>query len=183
MRIIRFSDLVESPWRNGGGIRRDVASERQDGTLLWQLSMADVTTDGPFSDYSGMTRIMTLVEGDGLLLHTPDTTLSANYARPVVFDGATPITSELTEGPIRNFNLLFDTARWLGEASVLSGHDRATFNGPNRICAVHCIKGHAVLNDIGRLGQGDTAIATDSPVDLVLETGDIALCIGLRPLE
>ena len=46
MRIIRFNDLTETPWKNGGGITREIGEARQDGSLIWRLSMADVAGDG-----------------------------------------------------------------------------------------------------------------------------------------
>tara|TARA_Y100000385_G_scaffold178121_1_gene184150 strand:- start:26 stop:181 length:156 start_codon:yes stop_codon:yes gene_type:complete len=31
MRIIRFSDLTETPWKNGGGITREIAKAQKNG--------------------------------------------------------------------------------------------------------------------------------------------------------
>lgn len=178
MRIIRLAELVETPWKNGGGVTRYIASRDDDSRTLWRLSMADVAMAGPFSDFAGLTRILTVIEGDGMVLHGAGGDLAADYATPVVFDGATPITSELTKGPVRDFNLMFDTARCSGDAVVLRGPESPQFGDADTTGVVHCIAGKALVGD-EMLDPGDTAIFS-GPVQLTLEQGSIALYITLR---
>lgn len=180
MRILRYSELVEIPWKNGGGITRDIASETHAEKLLWRLSMADVAVDGPFSSFAGLTRVLTVIRGDGMILHGPDGDMQADYARPVTFDGSTPIDAELTQGPLRDFNLMYDTARCDADVTAISGPASATFDERDRTFVFHCIAGKAKLDSVDQLGAGDTAIATGTPTRLELGQGDIALCIGLR---
>ena len=47
--IFRQCDLVETPWKNGGGITRNIAKEQDKTGTLWRLSMADVDGDGQVS--------------------------------------------------------------------------------------------------------------------------------------
>ena len=58
MEIIRFADLRSEPWRNGGGVTRELASHpqaasAQDGAWDWRVSIADVTKAGDFSAVPG----------------------------------------------------------------------------------------------------------------------------------
>jgi len=58
------------PWRNGLGttvelLKQDLPDE---AGFAWRLSMADVTTDGEFSNFSGYDRTLLLLEGNGLTL-------------------------------------------------------------------------------------------------------------------
>ena len=47
---MRFAELPLAPWRNGGGVTREVAVDgpgAQD--FEWRISIADVNEPGPFS--------------------------------------------------------------------------------------------------------------------------------------
>ena len=182
LQIIRKADLTEISWKNGGGITRNIATHGDERGMLWRLSMADVTQDGPFSAFDGLTRILTVIEGDGLVLHGPDRDWHAGFAQPVTFDGGTPIMAELTQGPLTDFNLMFDTVRCTSTAQVLSGPATQTIGAEGQTLVVHVITGAADL-DRGDtiLGVADTAISKNAPHRLTLATGDIALIIGLRP--
>ena len=69
MQIIRFADLKAEPWRNGGGVTREIARQASaDGGWDWRLSIADVTKAGDFSPVPGMERVLTVIEGELLLL-------------------------------------------------------------------------------------------------------------------
>lgn len=189
MQIIRQTDLVEQPWKNGGGITRDIAAHREGETLLWRLSMADVDGDGPFSTFAGLTRVLTVIRGSGMVLHSPESDLPADYACPVTFDGATPITASLTSGSIRDFNLMYATAKLDGTAECLHGPAHDTIGAPDQTVVIHCITGQIDLTDDdltdgdltdgGRLVAGDTAISTDQAVAISLTPDSIALCITL----
>jgi len=180
MRIIRQSGLVETPWKNGGGITRDIAVEMLDGSMLWRLSMADVAVEGPFSSFPGLTRVLTVIRGGGLILHGPDRDLRGDYAKPVVFDGATAIDAELTEGPLRDFNLMYDTVRCDADVGVVHGPAETTADADGQTFVHHCIAGKAKLGGADPLEAGDTAIVTGTPVWLTLDPGDIVLSVGLR---
>ena len=77
MRIILPEAFHTQPWKNGGGITHEIAREDRDGALLWRLSIAEVASDGPFSAFTGLSRILTVIEGAGLHLHTPEGRLDA----------------------------------------------------------------------------------------------------------
>ena len=53
------------PWRNGLGTSREIASRTgPDGALAWQVGIADLEHDGPFSHYPHCDRIFTPLSGD-----------------------------------------------------------------------------------------------------------------------
>lgn len=180
MRIIRLSDLFEKPWKNGGGVTRAIASEILCERTLWQLSMADVEVDGPFSNFAGLTRVLTVIGGDGMILHGPDEDMTADFACPVVFDGGAPIVAELTNGTVRDFNLMYDTMRCEADVAALHGPADVLYGNPGTTCAIHCIANHVRLTGSYVLGAGDTVIVPDVQIRLELGSGDIALCIALR---
>jgi environmental stress-induced protein Ves len=59
MKLIRYTDLPALPWKNGLGIRRDIAQGRyQSGDLdtTWLVSIADLNENTLFSTYPGTMR-------------------------------------------------------------------------------------------------------------------------------
>lgn len=69
VRILRAADLTPTPWKNGGGLTREIATGPEGagaGAFDWRVSLADVTADGPFSAFPGVDRILTVVEGAGM---------------------------------------------------------------------------------------------------------------------
>ncbi|MCB1313946.1 MAG: HutD family protein [Sedimentitalea sp.] len=182
LRLIRLADLVEVPWKNGGGVTREIARQDADGALVWRLSMADVATDGPFSDFAGMTRILTVVQGGGMTLCGPEGDLDAAPGVPVTFDGGTPIVSRLKAGPLRDLNLIFDPARCTGRVRVLNGPGQDSHPcEPGATLGVHCMAGDVAIGAV-RLGPGDTVLSDGAPLRLALGSGAAALLIDLVPV-
>ena len=69
MKIIRRSEFKSMPWKNGGGATHEIARNGQSEKILWRLSIADVTQDGPFSLFEGLRRSLTVIAGNGMGLH------------------------------------------------------------------------------------------------------------------
>ncbi len=67
-------ERIAQPWKNGGGITREVAIFPGDAGMddfLWRVSMADVTEPGPFSCFEGIDRHLTVLSGR-LRIDQPD---------------------------------------------------------------------------------------------------------------
>ena len=111
MRIFSPDDFVTQPWKNGGGTTHEIAREDRGGALLWRLSIAEVATDGPFSSFPGLARVLTVIEGAGLHLHTPEGRLDALPLAPVAFSGDTPVDCRRIAGEVHDFNVIYDPAR------------------------------------------------------------------------
>lgn len=179
MRVIRKSDLVEVPWKNGRGITREIAARFEGDRLLWRISMADVVEDGPFSEFDGLTRILTVIQGDGLLLHGPQRDWLASFAQPVTFDGGLPITAVLSEGPIQDLNLMFDTELLDVTAHSLKGPAQDTLGVPGQTCVVHLLSGTAQIG-ANTLSPADTVILDDAPQRFTLAPGAQALVFTIQ---
>jgi len=108
VRVLRANDRVAVPWRNGAGSTREVAVGGADESGFdWRVSLADIDRDGPFSSYDGYTRVMTLVQGDGLELildGVPHRVERRN--EPFAFDGGTPAMCRLFSGPVLALNVI-----------------------------------------------------------------------------
>ena len=121
MRRIAAEEYRAMPWANGRGTTQEIARQDRDGRLLWRLSLAAVTEDGPFSLLPGLARILTVVEGDSLELTGPGLWLLARPFAPVAFSGDTPVSARLLDGPVRDLNLMFDPRRLSATARLVIG--------------------------------------------------------------
>ncbi len=110
MQIISPSAFSVMPWKNGGGMTREIIKVEDGSAILWRLSIADVASDGPFSAFPGLARILTVIAGDGLRLQTPADVLLAQPLQPVSFSGDWPITCTRLSETVRDFNVIFDPA-------------------------------------------------------------------------
>jgi environmental stress-induced protein Ves len=103
--------LVPAPWRNGGGVTREIV-RRPAGAGLdafdWRVSIATIAADGPFSTFAGIERVLILLAGgvglrsdDGEIDHRLDTPLA-----PFVFDGEKRLTCTLLAGESTDLNVM-----------------------------------------------------------------------------
>jgi hypothetical protein len=103
------------PWKNGGGTTQLLASTPGVGGVEfgWRASMAEVAVAGPFSCFPGISRLLCVLSGRlhlrvaarAPVILSPD---DASYA----FPGDVPAEGAPLDGPVRDFNLMFDPARW-----------------------------------------------------------------------
>src|SRR6056297_2564519 len=179
MRIVKYSELRDVPWKNGGGITRNIAKGALPDGVAWTISRADVVQDGAFSDFSGMERVLTVVSGGAMRLDSPDRTFEAALWAPVRFVGGLPIVSRLQDGPLTDLNLMFDPTLCAGEVQVLRGPTRKAMSCPaGGLVAYHVLAG-APLLDGAALEVGDTVFADPSDQALSLNNGDAVLEIRL----
>jgi uncharacterized protein len=124
MEIIRFADLRPQPWRNGGGVTRELASHpraasAQDGVWDWRVSIADVTKAGDFSAFPGMERVLTVIDGELLLLTVDGDEHPLEKYRPFRFSGEAAASSALPTGDIRDLNVIARVGAFKGFTSIV----------------------------------------------------------------
>ncbi|MCW1839244.1 HutD family protein [Prosthecomicrobium hirschii] len=102
---------VPKPWKNGGGVTTEIAVS-PDGAGLddfeWRLSAAEVASDGPFSTFPGIDRIIGILSGDGLILTVEGigTVRLDRSSDPFAFPGDAPTVGRLAGGPVTDLNLM-----------------------------------------------------------------------------
>lgn len=163
MRIIRPEEFLTQPWKNGGGITHEIARADKDGTLLWRLSIAEVASDGPFSAFSGLSRILTVIEGNGLYLDTPRGRLDALPLQPLAFQGDLPVASRMIDGPIRDFNVIWDDQRLSARVTPLDGALPACPPSPGRFYALLALTAGFAPLPAGALALADQFEARPVP--------------------
>lgn len=102
--------LPDTPWKNGGGSTREITSWPPGAGLDgfdWRVSIARIAASGPFSQFAGVDRIITLLDGDGVRLQAPD--LDHRLATPLApfaFSGDAAVACTLLGGPSSDFNVM-----------------------------------------------------------------------------
>ena len=158
MTLRRAAELVATPWRNGRGTTRDILTVADaDGALLWQASLAELTEDCDFSDYTGFDRVFTPVAGDAITLsHDGGPYLPCPVLTPHAFPGERRTRCRIHAMPGRAFNVI--TARGRVRADVLVLRLPAGAPVPAAEVA-YCWSGH-LDSPAGPAGPGDSLLGT-----------------------
>ncbi len=107
IEVLKKDSFKEMPWRNGGGSTLELFRIPQTGDFSFRLSMATVHSDGPFSFFPGIERILLLVEGKGFKLNkNSETILMDTPFSPLSFAGEEEISCQLIQGTCLDFNIM-----------------------------------------------------------------------------
>jgi environmental stress-induced protein Ves len=115
-RLIRRADLAMTKWRNGAGRKSDIATGPG-----WLVGFAFLDQDAPFSEYPGVDRTITLVEGPGFVLDfaaaAPALVVSAPF-EPRPFDGEMPTQCRIAGGACVVLNAVTERAAWTHSVAI-----------------------------------------------------------------
>lgn len=103
--VVRFEDVKAQPWKNGGGVTRELIAWPDASNWVMRLSVADIERDGPFSAFPGVDRWFAVLTGNGVRLGASQEPVIAGEA-PIYFDGADAPACTLIDGPTRDLNLM-----------------------------------------------------------------------------
>lgn len=107
MAILPESEWRVQPWKNGGGITRELLRWPDTDDYDIRVSLADVTSNGPFSKFPGYSRFLVWIGPNPIDLCTSRRIIS--YATPSAtthFLGNPDIVATLPSGPTRLLNLI-----------------------------------------------------------------------------
>lgn len=162
MNLIRGESLVPMPWKNGGGVTREIDAEPKGAALdafTWRLSIANVDVAGAFSRFADIDRTLVLLEGAGMHLHEASGRVHA-LTRPLAmasFAGETPIDATLDNGPTRDFNVM--VRRGGASATVQAHRATASLSLSDDVTLIFCV-------------QGQLDVTLDSATRIILQPGD-----------
>ena len=178
MQRLSVQDYTSMPWKNGGGVTREVAKSSDNQGLIWRLSLADVIQEGTFSTFPKLSRILTVTQGGGMRLIDRDTNevFLASLHTPIAFSGDQPITSELIDGAIQDFNVIYDQTKTTADVRIIDGPNR-TYIEPSegQTLAVYSLLGTFKINQ-HTLIQDETAVFNSNDrVQMTCEYGSKVL--------
>ncbi|MBB6405216.1 HutD family protein [Arthrobacter sp. AZCC_0090] len=185
MEIIRFAELRPEPWRNGGGVTRELASHpkaasAQDGAWDWRVSIADVGSAGDFSTFPGMERVITVIDGELLLLTVDGEEHPLEKYRPFRFSGEADSSSALPTGDIRDLNVIARAGEFKGYTSIIElSKKRAhpVFDGQMAVL----LEGKASVTPGASVAPGAEPADTVVPADS--SDGEAAAVPTVEPVE
>ncbi|HWA91323.1 MAG TPA: HutD family protein [Rhizomicrobium sp.] len=160
MRILRAADRVAMPWKNGGGITREVmVSPERAGfdSFDWRVSIAEVREAGPFSLFPNIDRVLTILEGH-MRLAFDDREVVLEAGVPFAFAGDVACHGTPLGGPVIDLNVMVRRGRSAIVAPVTSGPVDATLivaTAPARIGGTMLARFDAVVLDAPCTLQGD----------------------------
>ena len=135
IKIIPSQAFKTIPWKNGKGKTTELAinSGATLNNFQWRLSIANVIEDGVFSDFSGYTRNLVLIEGNSIhLIHddmkTDKLTKILDFA---TFDGGCKTLGTLQSGAIKDFNIITCKTKFSTKVNTFTEQilKSITFNG------------------------------------------------------
>lgn len=184
--ILRAADRTAVPWKNGGGVTREIAARPEDaGTeeFGWRVSLAEVAGDGPFSEFPGVDRTLTLAEGAGMELTVSGVPrrVDERYA-PCDFPGDEPTGCRLLDGPVVNFNVMYRRGRVAADTAVVRG-SLSLAPAPDAVLVVVALDGPARLEHPGgsvELGPHDAALVEGPQEPCRVRTAGRTAVVALR---
>lgn len=168
MALHRFdrARLAATPWKNGGGVTREIVCRPERAGMNgfdWRASIATIASDGPFSTFSGVDRVIVLLDGSGVRLQSDDGRIDHGLdapLQPFAFDGGADIACTRLGGESTDFNVM--TRRAICHADVrVARHVQ-------RLSA--CARG-LLFAARGAWHVGEVDDAVDDPVLLSAESG------------
>ena len=105
--MICADDVEPHPWRNGGGMTRELLAWPSVENCNLRIALADIDRDGPFSSYIGVERWIVVISGVGIsLAFSNEERTLLRGDDPLCFDGADAPGCRLLDGPTRDLNLM-----------------------------------------------------------------------------
>ncbi len=167
LRLIRQSEMVEGPWRNGMGVSWEIASHKQPGAaeFSWRFAKARIDRDVPFSIYPGIDRVFMQISGNGLDLEFEGGQVLAVHESnvPHAFACDVPLNCKLRDGPCFDLNLFTARGVYEAQASVIKLSGMESIDLSNIEAVFFALEGSVVLSGQGgavQLHAGDAAVAT-----------------------
>jgi len=145
-QLVRLADATPSPWRNGGGVTRQLAAWPSAGEWIWRISVAEVAASGPFSRFPRVQRWFAVLNGQGVRLKLPDTEHELTRASSAFqFNGELAVDCELRNGPTQDLNLMVRRDRAQGRMERIAGVQPRQAR-PGMVLALYAVGGPARID-------------------------------------
>ncbi|MDQ6752678.1 MAG: HutD family protein [Actinomycetota bacterium] len=166
MDIIRYADLKPARWLNGGGATRQLAASGSP-EWDWRISIAEVDQAGPFSALPGIDRVITIIDGDLILLEVDGEEHPLERYRPYRFSGDSSASASLPTGNVMDLNVMTRRGAFRGFTAIIElsrKRPHPVFTGQHAVL----LQGEAVAAEATptaaavKLGRFDAVVGSDA---------------------
>jgi environmental stress-induced protein Ves len=122
MPILNASNRRRVPWKNGGGMTLEIATDAGTvgGEWSWRISIADVPERSTFSVYPGVDRFLMRLDGTHLVIVNGENTFTVpDTGTALAFPGEEEVVGTPTGDGVRDVNLMVRRDRWRGALHIL----------------------------------------------------------------
>lgn len=186
IRVIRRDEHKLVPWRNGGGVTREIALAPDTRGALgyaWRLSQATVTETGPFSEFPHADRTLLVLSGDKLELTVAGVPHVLARHEALAFPGDVATEGRPLGRPVEDLNIICDRRLTRHRLTVLATDEVTDVAMGSEVLFVAlasaAIQGPA--DHVYPLAEGDTLQARGRPGTWRVTEGSLAAVI-LEPL-
>ncbi len=173
-------------WKNGGGETSEIHREDGEGdSLRFRVSLAKIESDGPFSSFPGIDRILVLIEGDEMELAATASAGGAAWRESLRlyellrFRGEEVIEAHVFGRTTRDLNVMWQRGAF---AQVACEIRRESFEVTGRAALV-VLRGEMELDcggEVHVLSAHDTALIDAQEFARAASDGAIVAAITLR---
>ncbi|HTV91403.1 MAG TPA: HutD family protein [Verrucomicrobiae bacterium] len=176
---IRASEYREQPWKNGGGLTREIAVALSGNRVLWRLSIATIQREGPFSEFRGYDRTIVALDGGTVELEVEGEHVTLGRGEPYDFPGEAQVACRVTGGAAHDLNVMTLRDDVAHDCEVITAPTRFVLD-EDEIVFVYAIEGTATALN-ATCDAGDTLrVQLDDTVEIAT-TGSAAV-VRVTPL-
>lgn len=183
--VINPAQWQTQRWQNGGGITHQLCRQDNEAGLLWRVSIAEVASDGPFSRFEQLDRVILLLSGAGFCLHgvgdNPQQLLQP--LQPFSFAGEAEVFCTLNQGAVRDFNLMTRRNALQAELKVLHVQSEFQAFSLSSITLCYVASGQVqicVNTQVFKLAAEQTLQLQDENGTIEITSDDMAQVIFIR---
>ena len=193
LRIVRWDALVETPWKNGGGMAVDIAMSPGSGAgrpgdpCDWRINVATIARSGPFSDYPETDRDFRVLDGGPVELSVDGQ--PARLLHPcegaLRFPGDVPTVARLPGRPCRAFNVLTRRGRFRPVVSAIDIPGPLVVSTPGSTLVGFVVAGRIEVEgdmELAALGPFDAFVASHR-VSITGSAGGRVILVDLIPVD
>jgi len=176
--ILRAAGRSAVPWKNGGGLTREVAVHPPGSDLAsfdWRVSLAEVRRGGAFSSFPGVDRHMAVLTGRlELSIAGRDVLTLSPASPPLSFPGDVPACAEPRQSLVTDLNVMTRRGRFDARLLRCSVRSAATVRLEAEATLILALAQLTVRD--ARLGALDAAqfTAAGEPLSVQSEDADAA---------
>jgi environmental stress-induced protein Ves len=170
MQLLKMSDYIIMPWKNGLGTTAQIAVAPDN---QWRISAATVKKPNPFSEFKGCQRLLTIWRGSGLLLNDYELLPGIVYK----FSGEAPIFCKNLSPEVIDLGVIYHPEKVTATMEVLSMTESKNLILTKGLNFIFCAEGSFQIEDL-IVTEGETLridINSENSYSIMLKTKQLKL--------